>query len=311
MRRVLALMMILLLLPINSFADVLGSSSGYITPNSKSGVGGGISLTPSFRIGIIDEEWDDPLKATDPKETEQQIWDNYATHFPYLTKSIVFTPSEISDKGVGKLGWYDPGSSSIHYDTIEDASKKHRIVQPNISMMEPVPDDTGRVFMPELIAQTQDKSIKALEGKWEEIVESRDPNGSKSAGVISYAFADYNTPSEIDRRFRNIVMAASAQLSSDGWWSVYDNLRPEQKEPIIRNNELGYLELMMMLYAMQPDSQKPFYADKINEFIAKPDVFNNPPLISIDTVTRVSVVGDSGTVYFFIPSTNLYDHTTC
>ena len=139
-RKVLALLLVLTLLvpyiPATNtavYASSVIGTSGTIPAGGTTGAGGGISLTPSFRVGIVSETFRNPLDFEDPTSIIGDIEQHYINHYPTMSNSIIFSPSEVYvDPTQALLGWANLSSGDLNYVGNTLMPYKHRKIQDTI-----------------------------------------------------------------------------------------------------------------------------------------------------------------------------------
>lgn len=265
------------------FATEAIGTNGSIPCGGKPGPGG-ISLVPSFRVGIISEKFNEPLDLSleNKKNIENDIIAHYYNHMPNMKHSIIFSPYNSNDyeKSVwlepskALVGWYQASSGDLKYiENKTDMPYKHRkLLKGKNNKI-----STG-IFYEKLLEGIGDKKdLKPLkDGQWKQIGDTIENRVEKSSKVWNYILEHWDgTGTAIDFNIRN-----------------YTNFVEPEKTTITLAeklaNEAGHLDLLMTLYYLSPPNQQSIYYDEIERFIRFEGQEICPSLIAIDTVVRVS-----------------------
>lgn len=276
-----------------SAIDVIGEY-GSIPGGGSPGVGGGLySLTPSFRVGIISEEFRKPLTKDENSPFEEQIKQHYVNHFPKMEHSIIFSPPETYVKDDKMIGWYEPSSHDFKtVKSLPDMHKKHRKLLTNQGNKRST-SLFGQALI-NIVSDDPNKQLSALGNEaWLEAYKSISSTNfsyqeSESQKVWNYILSGWKG---------NGLDIESAILNYAGSSNPLISFPTNQQ----LKDQIGYIDLLMTLYALSPDKQKDHYAEEIDRFIDQRDMDTRPPLIAIDTVVSVTVPAYSDDI-LFVPS---------
>ncbi|WP_273321509.1 glycine-rich protein [Vallitalea guaymasensis] len=285
-RNILALLLILTLLTSIPSCNVYSANNGgtigdngSIPGGGSPGKGGGICGTPCFRVGIISEEFREPLNYDiDYPTIKEQIEKQYVNHFPRMSNSIIFCPSKAYvDNSLIK--WYN--SSTGNLDPVSNQFNNYKLRKLGNSYI------VGDIFYKELKNKLTTNQITDLAGgKWLEVLD--DNSESKCIQAWNYLLKDWSveedSPLSIKYKLNDFT------YFKDG------NIQDHEK----LTNELGYLQLLMTIYVLTPPSLQENIYKTIERYIIKDDVLTNPPIVAIDTVVRVSAP-DYSSKYMYIP----------
>ncbi|GMQ63558.1 hypothetical protein [Vallitalea maricola] len=278
----LIFMLITSIIPCNAYVPDNGATiggHGSIPGGGTTGKGGGICKTPCFRVGIISEEFREPLNYDDkyPIPVNEQIEQQYVNHFPRMSNSIIFCPPDAYvDNSVIK--WYNSSSSNL--DPVDSQFNSYKLRKLGDSYI------GGDIFYEELKNKLTTNQITDLAGgKWLEVLDIN--SASECQQVWNYILKDWSS--------ENNSLVLQSNLNSFTHFNE-DSIQDHEKLA----NQLGYLQLLMTLYVLAPPPFQDNIYKTIERYIIKDDVLTNPPIVAIDTVVRVSAP-DYSSKYMYIP----------
>ncbi|GKX28642.1 hypothetical protein SH1V18_11220 [Vallitalea longa] len=270
MKKVISILLCILMIfsiyiPIPVNAERVVGEIGRLSCGGEIGLEGGASSTPNFRIGIISEDFDPPLEYGTEKNVDKQIAAHYKNHFLNLQNSIIIVPKKNQvNKSHIKVGWCEASSGDLLYVNPTDIDKKVRFIDTsNIK--------TGYdIFFYQLMGLVKDNDISTIGTHWKDIYSNTDDVEKQCLGIMNYIFYQWD----------NLSKDSIIQKIND---ICHYHGRVIDIEEKIKNNA-GYIQMLMILYALVPDGSKAIYEDAINRYINFVNLDNKPVLIGIDTV---------------------------
>lgn len=293
-------------LPIKMYGTI--GTNGIIPSGGSPGIGGGLyTVKPAFRIGLVNEKFRKPIDFN--SDIKEQITQHYINHFPNLENSIMFSPYSIySSANDILLGWYDTASGNLHYmssdlmdkDGRYAINKKHRPIEPSNF-------NSSNLFFGSLKAKLVNNRFSSLgKGNWKTLLPSIDNYTLaedyyhallnyelEAAKVWNYLLKDWDDTT--NNPFKKI------DFKLDEYTKYIDSSNPTEEQ--VLDNKVGYLDLLMTIYLLSSDDQKPYYETEIERFISGEEFSTRPPLIAIDTAVRLTIPAVT-TKPFYLPSTS-------
>ena len=274
-------------IPLNVTADGLAGKAGKIPDGGEKGVGGGARSRPCFRIGLINEDFPNPIDYDKP--VLPQVKAHYKNHFPNMENPRIWVPGEYDDLTYNdiKLVWCETSSGDLYHYPKADNSKV-------IQFMDNKNIWSGfDIFYYELLKKVKNYDLSTIGDSWLDVYKSVDKPNEKCKGIINYIFYQWN-----DIGKKSIIKKVNDICH-------YKELSSEISEQI--KNKVGYLQMLMILYGAADDTYKETYKNAIDRYINWIDMDTNPVLIAIDTVTIFNSPSWGSEQQFF-PSTEYVEY---
>lgn len=198
----LATLMLIPNIPAYAVGGVIGES-GSIENNGEVGKNGGVNPYPSFRVGLINEEFNAPLNLNKkPDKIRRAIINNFNNHYPKIKTevAVIFSPPEVFKTGdEASYGEYNCSTGNLDYTSFEeirenkgiDLAYHHRVIGTT-----KIEEDTNLYYQALYnYVEANDKDDKCLSDcKWKDFLPAEHCTNAEL--IWNYLLANWENESE-------------------------------------------------------------------------------------------------------------------
>lgn len=294
-KRLVSLLLLIALCVTTFLSSITPTVEGAVVGTGKSlptggiaGPGGGVNLTPVYRVGLAKETLSGNNKLDETMTNDlvvARIKSHFNNHYPRIERSIFFAYADNHSTN-SMIAWYSASAGQLNpiiYDAVYYQKKLRKIDTSNTR--------SQNLFFDKLLQKapfsTEEDTMANKLGnmQWQKVItETCSTNCvAQAAAVWNFIFKN---PEKIHENLR-IYIGEDVILST----------------PLDQHNaRLKYLDLLMTIYLLMPaEEDQQFVAGEIERYINMVELDTRPVLVSIDTVSRFYAPNYSSK-YYYIPS---------